>query len=65
SGKLEGANATLSVYSANGKMVMEKRVMVTKGSVRTTLDVSHLPAGTYLLRLVSEKTTINTKLLKQ
>lgn len=53
---------TLNVYNFTGQLVLN--VNYAKISKETNFDFSHLPAGTYLLNLVSEKHLITKKFIK-
>ena len=54
---------TLSLYTQEGKLVQQKKVNAFKGLNKITWDVSHLPAGTYIL--ADETGIISKKVIRQ
>ncbi len=52
---------TLSVYNLNGILVLEQKII----KQTTTIDVSKLPEGLYLLKVVGEKQVFVGKFVKQ
>ncbi|MEM7660211.1 MAG: T9SS type A sorting domain-containing protein, partial [Bacteroidota bacterium] len=51
---------SISVWTLQGQLLMEKKVQATQGS----FDTSHLPAGTYLLRVQAEGQVGSYRFLK-
>ncbi len=54
-------NGTLSIMGINGNVVMTKEITTAK----TTIDISHLPAGMYIIKTTDKNSTSTTKLIKQ
>jgi hypothetical protein len=57
--------AMVTVYDASGKIVVQKRVSVTNGSLQTDIDVAALAVGTYLLKLSDGTQTYTATFIKQ
>jgi hypothetical protein len=58
-----GSNLTLEVYDSQGAIKM--RILLPKGSKKNQLNVQQLPAGSYIIKLHSEKLlTISLNFLK-
>lgn len=52
-----------SVYSMDGKQIVNKSVKNIQGKVNQQLDLSHLPSGTYLLQINNGSEKISKKLI--
>jgi hypothetical protein len=50
-GALPGKNVTVSMYNAKGKVIVHGK----KVPNMVTLDISHLPGGTYLVNVETDK----------
>jgi hypothetical protein len=55
-------DATLTLFSTDGKQVMNKNINVTANQ-NTTLDVSGLSSGIYTLRVASSNGTTSKKVI--
>ncbi|TAK50482.1 MAG: T9SS type A sorting domain-containing protein, partial [Saprospiraceae bacterium] len=63
----DDAEATLRIVGMNGQLVQlanESHVALAKGQNSFTLDVGHLPAGTYSVQLIKPDKVLATKLVK-
>ena len=54
-------NGTATIMSINGTVVFEKDINANK----TTIDISRLPAGIYILKTTNNNSTVTTKFVKQ
>jgi len=55
--------ATISVYAADGKLVIANVTEVEAGKIEYLMDVQMLPAGMYMLQVTTSDKVMNTKLL--
>jgi hypothetical protein len=60
-GKLTIGN--IRIYDMYGRMVETGHALPSQ-DVRTTIDISHLPSGSYLLKIETEQGTATTKVIK-
>ena len=60
-GLAEEQTAVLRIYSASGSLILQK----TGVRDMEYLDISHQPAGIYLLKITSEDTSTEWKIIKQ
>ena len=51
----------VEVYSTSGILMLREPMDLHRGHNRTTLQVSHLPSGIYLLRIVSDDVAFETR----
>jgi hypothetical protein len=53
------SNAPVSIYTIDGRSVYNSKL----SSVHSTIDLTHIPAGVYIVRIAGEHGTINKKVL--
>ena len=58
-------NALLRITDAAGSEVLQKNITLQEGNNGSSLPVSHLPPGYYLLTVTSESFTYSEKMIKQ
>jgi WD40 repeat protein len=57
---------TIALFDAQGKQVLQKTLgKQAAGEYLETLDVAHLPVGTYLCRISGRDSTISKRVVKQ
>lgn len=64
-GSAVGENALLSVRDIHGRIVKEKRILLSKGANRATIDLSGLANGFYELQLISKNKRDILRVIKQ
>jgi hypothetical protein len=60
---LTSENCEITLFSMTGNLVTKKQLSATFGSLEERLDMSHLSNGTYIVRLVSEGQTYQSKII--
>lgn len=58
-------NALIRITDAAGSEVLHKNITLQEGNNGSSLSVSHLPSGYYLLTVISESFTYSEKMIKQ
>jgi hypothetical protein len=56
-------NATIDIIDLTGRALVSQRQLLTKGNSKITMDVSHLPAGIYMVRVADGTTSRMTRLV--
>jgi hypothetical protein len=60
---IKDKNIIVSIYSLDGKLLINSNLTINNGE-KLTLDMSSYPAGTYLIKIVGEQTSINQLIVK-
>jgi hypothetical protein len=55
----------MEITDLTGKVVAKDEVMLVKGVISKTLNLSHIPGGFYILKLVSDEGTAIRTFIKQ
>jgi len=57
---------TITLYNLQGKMLVEKQFgKQLIGEIQETIDLTPLPAGTYICKIAGQENTITKKVMKQ
>jgi hypothetical protein len=60
----EQGTAVVNILDANGRRVYQKAYTVPAGSMNVSVDISHLPAGLYMVQLIQSGKTTVTRIVK-
>ena len=66
--KADGLNTdgcTAVIYSTNGNITRQLELTTNNGQLNTTIDVVDIPAGVYVLRIVTAAATKTIRFTKQ
>jgi hypothetical protein len=55
-------NANVQIFDINGKLVSSDKISFPSGITNSMLDVSSLPSATYIVKIISNETTISKKI---
>jgi hypothetical protein len=61
----KSGNASIRIFDLEGKTVLQQQIKIIAGNNTAQLDIANIPAGTYLLQVITDKETSSKKFIRK